>query len=433
VSDGGPDDDARALPPGEPRRRAIAIDFEGRTVRAFEGEPVAAALWAAGVRVLGRSPKYHRPRGLFCAEGHCASCLMRIDGRPNRRACLVPATDGLRCERQNAFPDADVDLLRAADWLFPRGMDHHRMLTGTRLGNELFLKLVRQMGGSGTLPDAPAERVPVRREDVDACIVGGGPAGLTAAAAVAAARPGARVLVFDEQDAPGGSLLAEPDGVARGRALAEAARARGARLLMRATAIAYYAEDGDAPADHDGPAGVLAVATEDGLVRVTARRYLYATGAYDQNLPLPDGDRAGVLSARACGRLAFRWGVRPGARVILVEDPEQPFAYAERLARGLEARGVPVARTSPDGLDDARPSYRDDVVAVAALPAPASELPRQHGARVRLDPARGGFVVEGPETGVANVLAAGDLAGYVGPDEAARAGDATGRLLAERL
>jgi len=105
-----------AAPAGEP----VTIDFEGAPVRALAGEPVAAALFAAGIRTLGRSTKYHRPRGLFCLDGHCASCTMRIDGRPNRRACMVRAREGLACERQNAFPSADVDLLAAADWLFPR-------------------------------------------------------------------------------------------------------------------------------------------------------------------------------------------------------------------------------------------------------------------------------------------------------------------------
>ncbi len=191
--------DSPELPPAQPRGAPITFDFEGRTLRAFEGEPVAVALHAAGIKVLGRSSKYHRPRGLFCLEGHCASCYLRIDGRPNRRACMTPVRAGLRCERQNAFPTADVDLLRAADWLFPEGMDHHTLMTQTRVGNLLFLKLVRQMGGSGMLPDGEATwpspdladdgdsdgdgAVEGDRLEVDLCVVGGGPAGLAAARA----------------------------------------------------------------------------------------------------------------------------------------------------------------------------------------------------------------------------------------------------------
>ena len=414
-------DDPR-LPPGQPRGQAVRIDFEGQSVSAFAGEPVAVALYAAGVRVLGRSPKYHRPRGMFCLEGHCASCFLRIDGQPNRRSCLAPAREGLRCERQNAFPDADVDLLRAADWLFPEGMDHHRMMTGSRLGNELFLKLVREMGGSGLLPDAPPRALPpVRDERVDVCIVGGGPAGLSAAAVVA---PGRRVIVVDEQDRPGGSLLAEPGGVARGQALAEAARAAGAELWPSSTAIAFYPED---------PPGVLAVVRPEGLVRMTAGRFLYATGAYDQNLPFPDADRPGMLSARACGRLVFRWGVRPGRRVTVIADPGAPSPYAATLSDGLARLGIAVAQAAMDDLP--RLDLKRDVAAIAALPAPASELPRQHGARVHLDPARGGFAVEIDDfaTTVPGVYAAGDVTGYVGPAQAATAGAAAGQAVAAAL
>jgi sarcosine oxidase subunit alpha len=441
-------EDSRDLPAaGRPRGEPLVIDFEGSAVRAFAGEPVAVSLFASGVQVLGRSTKYHRPRGMFCLEGHCASCYLRIDGRPNRRACMTPARAGLRCERQNAFPTADVDLLQAADWLFPEGMDHHRLMTGTRVGNRLFLKLVRQMGGSGTLPDAPAAALPaIADEAVDLCVVGGGPAGLAAARAAAEAAPGAAVVLFDEQAAPGGSLQAEPGGTARAAELADAARRAGARLVADATAIAFFPEDAG---------GVLAVVTPEGLRRVSARRYLYATGAYDQNLPFADNDRPGIVSARACGRLAFHHGVRPvrpGRRVVILDGAP---SCAAPLAAGLGAAGIAVetvdlGRERVVGLRGtqavravevaaegaAARVVRGDLVAVAALPAPASELPRQHGAAVVLDPARGGFAVtvdDGARTTAAGVLACGDVTGYVGPRAAAAAGAAAGRAAAADL
>jgi sarcosine oxidase subunit alpha len=423
--------DLRTLPPPAPRGRAVTIDFEGQPLRAHEGEPVAIALYAAGVRLLARSPKYHRPRGLFCASGHCGSCALRIDGRPNLRSCTTPAVEGLRCERQNAFPDPEVDLLRAADWLFPEGMDHHRLMTGTRLGNQLFVRLVRQMGGTGTLPDqAPAALPPPRDEVVDLCIVGAGPAGLAAARAAAAASPGRRVLVLDEQSAPGGALLALPRGWAHGAMLAEGARRAGAELLLGTTAIAYYPEDTRPGAPPGARPGVLAAVSEHGLLRVTARCFLYATGGYDQNLPFPDNDRPGVLAARAVGRLAFHWGVRPGRRVTFVTAEGVSPAYLAPIQAGLDAAGIPVTRAdvaAPPRLD-----HRQDVLAVAALPAPASELPRQQGARVRLELSRGGFCVEVDDNFVCapGVLATGDVTGYVGPEEAEAQGAAAGRAAA---
>ncbi|HEY4395414.1 MAG TPA: S41 family peptidase [Polyangia bacterium] len=447
--------DLRDFPPGHApgaaRGLPVTIDFEGERVAAFEGEPVAVALHAAGIQTLARSSKYHRPRGFFCLDGHCAACLVRIDGRPNQRACLAPARAALACARQNAFPSADVDVLAAADWLFPEGMDHHTMMTGTRAGNALFLKLVREMGGAGTLPDAPAAmRLSPRDEALDVCIVGGGPAGLAAARALAEAAPGAQISLYDEQAAPGGSLLAEASGAARARTRADEALAAGARIVSRATAIAFYPED-QTP---DGGRGLLAVVANNRLLRVRARRYLYATGGYDQNLPFADNDRPGVIAARACGRLAFQWGVRPVAakRKVIILDGAPTAATLERAlnAAGVLTERVDLSRETVvgargtkrvRGLDVAGPDgdvrkIEGDLVAVATLPSPASELPRQHGAAVTFDPARGGFaaVVDAHgATTAPGVFACGDVTGYAGPEAAAREGTRIGRALAATL
>jgi sarcosine oxidase, subunit alpha len=451
-------DDPRTLPTATPRAAPFTFDFEGSTTRAFEGESLAVALWAAGVRVLGRSTKFHRPRGAFCFEGHCASCYLRVDGRPNVRACMTVARPGLRCERQNAFPSAELDLLAAADWMFPDKMDHHHMMTGNRVANRLLVSVVRQMGGSGTLPDeAPASRpLPPRDELVDVCIVGAGPAGLAAAEAIlTAAAPPPAVLVVDEQAQPGGSLLAEPGGAALAAAAAARARAAGARIVTSATAIGFFKEDpvaGERRPDAIG--GALAVATPEGLLRVGARRILYATGGYDQNMSFLDNDRPGVISARACGRLAFAHGVHPGRRVAIVG----PSPYGDRLAAGLAAAGVrpswitrvdatleqPVAASGATalgglivrGVGDAERRIRADVVAVAAMPAPASELARQHGAAAPFDQRRGGFAVvvdSDGRTSATGVSACGDATGYLGPIAAAASGTTAGRAISRGL
>src|SRR5262249_41524100 len=215
----------------------------------------------------------------------------------------------------------------AADWLFPHGMDHHTLLAKQPLLRPVLHKVVRELGGLGHLPDAPpAELPPATRRHVELLVVGGGPAGL--ACATAAARRGRAVLLIDENDTPGGSLLAEPpDGPERARELAAAARKAGVELLTQATAIAYFPEDAG---------GLLAVQAPQGPLGLRADRPVYATGTYDQNILCPDNDRPGVLAARAVGRLLVRWGVRPATRVAVVGG----FSYGARLARALEAAGI---------------------------------------------------------------------------------------------
>src|SRR6478609_5157235 len=182
-----------------PHGDKVTLTFEGDDVPACAGESVAVALFASGERVLSRSIKYHRPRGFFCLAGHCGACLMRIDGKPNVRACKTPVKEGMRVERQNAFPTGAFDVLGAADFFFPKGMDHHTMMTSPRALNAVLNKVVRQLAGLGKLPDETAVELPSpRARHVEALVVGAGPAGL--AAATRLARAGRRVLLIEEQE-----------------------------------------------------------------------------------------------------------------------------------------------------------------------------------------------------------------------------------------
>ena len=425
-----------------PRGRPVQLILDGQPVRAFSGENVAVGLHASGHRVLSRSLKYHRPRAFFCLEGHCGGCLMRIGGVPNLRACMEPCRDGLTVETQNAYPSADVDLLEAVDWVFPGGMNHHTLMTGSALLNTVANKVVRKLSGLGQLPDRPPTSQPrATRISVDVLVVGGGPAGL--AAATAAATAGARTLLVDEHAQLGGSLLADPrHGPADAAARVRTAGAAGVDLRPGTATLAYYPED---------PEPTVLVAAADSIHRVTARRYVYATGGHAVNLPFANNDRPGVVAARAVGRMLVRHHVQPGQRVCVVGSGPYPTA----LGTALDAAGCEVVAVQAPGQritgargrawvsgvevqDDAgRTTGHDcDLVAVWALPSPASEGPRQHGCRVALRTEAGGFAVVADadgRTSVDDVLACGDVCGYMGPEEAARMGERTGKAAVEGL
>lgn len=426
---------ARRLPGYEAERGdAVEVRIADTTVRAYATESVAAAALVTGAHVLSRSLKYHRPRTFFCLEGHCSGCLVRLSGVPNLRACQAACASGVEVSGQNAFPSAEFDLLGAVDFLFGRGMDHHSLMTGSSVLNKLANKVVRHLSGLGKLPGRAADDVPeVGRYDVDICVIGGGPAGL--AAATAAARAGKRVLVVDDQLRPGGSLRTDPR---TGRALAEerwaAAQGAGVAVLARATAIGYFPED-------DG--GVLAVAAPDRLYRVYAAAWIWATGGYAQNLPFPDNDRPGVIAARAVGRLLVDHGIVGGDKICVIEvaplAAEMTALATALTAAGAEVTRVPLAsvlgtrgRGWVHGVDADR-KIECDLVAVAALPAPASEGARQQGCKVVLDPAAGGFKVvvdDRGRTSAPNVWACGDVCGYMGTLEAAAHGARVGEEVA---
>ncbi len=421
------------------RGQPVELSISGSAVRAFTGESVAAASLASGVRILSRSLKYHRPRSFFCLEGHCGGCLVRIGGVPNMRACQMACAPALEVSGQNAFPSTEVDLLGAVDFLFSRGLDHHTLMTSSSVLNHLANRVVRQLSGLGKLPSTPALELPMVAEyHVDVAVIGGGPAGLAASRVTATA--GATTLLVDDQLHLGGSLRADPRFGPRAAEQAVAASvAAGVSIFPQTTAIAFFPEDSG---------GVLVIASEERLARVHARQWIWATGGYAANLPVPDNDRPGVIALRAVGRLLLDHGILAGDRICIITAPRMT-AESEHMATALRDAGAEVTiveearvdRVRGRGwvsgveLDDGR-RIECDLVAMAAIPAPASEGPRQQGCTVVLSPEGGGFqmIVDGHgHTSREDAWACGDVCGYRGPAAAAAHGAEVGDAVASAL
>lgn len=365
---------------------------------------------------------------------------MRIDGVPNRRACMEPCREGLTIDGQNAYPSPDLDALEVVDWLFPEGMNHHTLMTGSSVLNAVTNKVVRQLSGLGELPErAPQGVQPPVRAQPDVLVVGAGPAGL--AAATAAAERGARTILIDERMAAGGSLRCDPRfGPEFVAERVERAERAGVDIRLGHTAIGYYPEDREP---------LLAVASAERMTLFAARRTVYATGAYPSNRAFVNNDRPGVVAGRAVGRLLLDHGIEPGGRICVVGD--RGDAFGEALVAGLVRADIEVlVALAPDvemlgvhgrswvtGVDVQVAGHRQrwdcDLVAVVATPSPASELPRQHGCDVSFDLAGGGFAVavdHAGQSGVAGVFACGDVCGYRGPQAAAAMGELVGRQAA---
>src|SRR5262245_629319 len=188
---------------------SVTFNFEGQQIRALPGQSIAQALYAAGIRIFSRSFKYHRPRGFFCGTGDCPSCLMQVDGRPNVRTCIEPASNGQTVERQNAWPSADFDLLRTFDRLdrfLPVGF-YYKSFHKPRWVWPVFEHVVRHIAGLGRIDvnAVPETDCGVEHHHVDICVIGAGPAGLAAAAA--AAQTGCRLALVEKSAEPGGDLL----------------------------------------------------------------------------------------------------------------------------------------------------------------------------------------------------------------------------------
>jgi len=394
-------------------RPAIALRWDrDEIVEAREGDTVSLALLDTGVLETSKSPKYRRPRGAYCLRGDCGTCLVRIDGLPNRRACLTLAREGMHVEPQNRLttgpdPTALIDTMLRGD------MDHHHFMVRPRVVNQIMQGVARNLAGLGTLPDRPTPDEPARHEvhRPDVLVIGAGPAGAAAYEVLVAA--GREVLWVDRLDRAG--LLAPP-----GVAALEG-------LLDRTGVFGAYPGEQLWAAVTDVP-GQPAV-----LRSIHPRHVVVATGSRDSTLPVPNNDRPGVVSARGLLGQLRRSGARLQVPAIVVGAGDHAAGLARAL--GLELvdpelveriEGNPVERVRlPDGERECR------IVALAAPPAPAFELARQAGAAVRWDGA--GFAVQRDAAGRCAtqpwaLWAAGDACGHQG---AAAADD--GRRVAQAL
>ena len=224
------------------RDTEVTFTFDGREVSGFEGDTIGSALFAGGQRTFSRSFKYHRRRGLLCCAGQCPNCLVSVDGAPGVRACTEPVREGMQVEHMNAEPSLDLDVMRATD-LFggpftPPGFYYKTFIRPRRFW-PLYEKFLRHAAGLGKLRKSQPERewrTEYRRRHADVLVIGGGAAGLSAAAE--AAELGADVVLADEGPEPGGRLLAE-GGVAYARELAERARNAGVEVLANAPALGH--------------------------------------------------------------------------------------------------------------------------------------------------------------------------------------------------
>ena len=409
------------------------VTFDGHAVPARTGESVASALLAAGRLVVSRSAKYHRPRGPFCLSGSCGSCLVRVDGDPNRRACRTLCRDGMRVESQNAWPDAARDLLGLIDPLTPGGLDVHHMFTRPLPANRALIAFTRRLAGSGRMPESPAPPgPPASAEDFDALVLGAGPAGLAAAEVLA--RAGRRVLLVERDRLPGGRLRTglEPDAAPASwpSDVVRAVAASGGEVALSTTATGLW-RDGGSPA-------CLLVADDPPRTRlVRAARIVVCTGGNARPPTFEGNDLPGIHSGRALALALAEHGVVPGHRIAVLGSGREAAALSARFATaGLDATLVP----GPVALARGRGRVRFlqladgtelgcDVVALGEPPAPAPDLLRALGVGGAWDPAIEAFaprVAPDGSTAIAGLLSAGEVARPVSAAEAASWGRRAG-------
>jgi sarcosine oxidase subunit alpha len=384
------------------RSCVMHFTFDGRGYSGFAGDTLASALLANGVHLMGRSFKYHRPRGVLAAGAEEPNALVAVRRdaaryTPNLRATQVELYEGLCAVSQNRWPSLRFDTGAINDAIapfIPAGFYYKTFMWPRRAWHALYEPRIRAAAGLGLAPSLPdPDRYATRFAHCDVLIVGAGPSGLAAASAAAAA--GARVILCDEQNEFGGSLLTDeaPDGW-RARTLAGLGASERVTLLPRTTAFGYFPHNfvalNERLTDHlPAPAAELPRERQWG---VRAREVVLAAGAIERPLVFPGNDRPGIMLASAARTWLKRYAVLPGTRAVLVTATDE--SYDTALALG-EA-GVFIA-----AIADVRVSE-----SAAAAGARAAGIPVTSGAtvlgtsgRLRVNAIRLGQIKDGEVSG----------------------------------
>ena len=342
------------------RAQSLRFSFDGIGHSGYAGDTLASALLANGIHLVGRSFKYHRPRGIVAAGSDEPNALVHVRDTPNLRATTIELYQGLRASSQNRSPSLRFDIGAVNDLiapLLPAGFYYKTFMWPRSWWRRVYEPAIRSAAGLGRAPShADAERYTACFAHCETLVVGAGPAGL--AASLAASSRGERVILCDEQNELGGTLLAPGDASIDGQPAAvwltatlAALAAAGVTLLPRTTAFGYFPHNlvglAERLTDH---LATIPDRPRERMWQVRARTVVLATGAIERPLVFPGNDRPGVMLADAARIYAERYAVLAGRAVVVAAAHDSAYAAALALqAAGARIVAIADSRATADG------------------------------------------------------------------------------------
>ena len=333
----------------------LSFSYGGKPYQGLAGDTVATALYGNGIRIFSRSFKYHRPRGLYSMDGLCSNCLMEIDGIPNVRAETTVLREGMTVAPQNVLGSPEWDWLGVMDkldWAMPAGF-YYRWFHKPYRFWPFFQNRIRRMAGIGKLnPEWKGGNYDGLYLNAEVCVIGGGPAGISAA--LAAAEQGLRVILLEARPWLGGFFDWRPAEYSPGKLLHE----RGQELTRELAShpnVRVFAHTFMNGFYSDNLITAFQVATETDSVderylEIRAASVVVATGCVERPLIFDHNERPGVMQCSCAHRLARTYGLLPGERAVFSVGDDLGLEAASDLAdQGLQISCVADCR--PDGQD----------------------------------------------------------------------------------
>lgn len=332
------------------RTKTITFTYDGQRLFGHEGDTLASALLANGRTLIGRSFKYHRPRGFLSAGVEEPNGLFTIGegarSEPNIPGTLLPLTEGLAAKSQNAWPSPNFDLMAVnslAAPIFGAGFYYKTFMGPFKKSWMFYEPFIRKAAGLGKVDAATdTARYDVQYGFCDVVVVGSGPAGL--AAALTAGRAGAHVILAEQDTDFGGSLLSDNnEALERWRtdALAELRGLANVLMMPRATVQGLY----------DGTQVTIAQHVTNGMLLhvIRSRTIIIAAGSTERPLVFANNDRPGVLLASAVKTYLHRFALVPASRAVVATNNDSAYQTAFALAEAGVAVTVAESRSVPSG------------------------------------------------------------------------------------
>ncbi len=349
------------------RDKPLVFSFDGRRMMGYEGDTLASALLANGVDIVGRSFKYGRPRGIMTAGVEEPNAVLQIGASeatqtPNIKATEQTLYDGLVCKPVNGWPNVEADAMgllgKLGGHLMSPGF-YYKTFMWPRSQWENYERFIRKAAGLGRSPKLPdVDRYDHMHHHVDVLVVGAGPTGL--AAALSAARGGARVMLADERSEPGGSLLfshEKIDGddamVWVSRVVSELRANPRVTVMQRATVNGYHDHNfltiSERRSEHLGDKAPDLM-TRQRLHKIRAGSVVLATGAHERPLVFANNDVPGCMVASSVSHYIRRFAVVPGKTLLVMTSNDSGYQCAfDWLEAGRKVVAIVDTRRDPDG------------------------------------------------------------------------------------
>jgi heterotetrameric sarcosine oxidase alpha subunit len=345
------------------RARPLGFTFDGKHYSGFAGDTLASALLANGLKLVGRSFKYHRPRGILTAGSEEPNALVTLRSgaraEPNTRATTTQLFDGLQATSQNRWPNLAFDVMALNQLFAPflvAGFYYKTFMWPAKFWEKIYEPLIRRAAGLGALSMLSDPDSYDRAHDFcDLLVIGGGPAGL--AAALTAGRSGLRVILVNEDWLLGGRLLAErheiegmPAGTWVNATVAELRSLPNVTVLNRTAVFGAYddREYGALEQVSDHLPAPPPGQPRQRLWKIVAKRTILAAGAIERPLVFGGNDRPGVMTASAVSTYVNRFAVAPGDRAVVFTTSDSGWATTlDLLAAGVKVVAVVDARSDP--------------------------------------------------------------------------------------